>query len=902
MKKALLLIQLFLTLTINYSAFSQIDKDKMETYGTPGKEFWFTIPPAYEDDSFYPNLIKIYVTSHLRTMVNLGIPGKSYYESQYTKANDVIEFYLSPSIGQPYSKNGNAPEIPEQVFTGAGIHIYSDDPIIVYCVVRYHYTSDGFLVYPAHVLGKEYIISGYTVDPMFGSQGYKLPNITGITAAFNDTKIRFTMGGNVFSKTAAGLLPGNTVEVNLQQGDVYMVSTKGDGSDLTGSKIISNKPVSAVTGNMCTNIPNGNQWCDYTAEMDIPTYTWGTDYFVPKIPKRKFSSLIRVFAKEPQTRIYRDGKMIGLLKTAGGIEGDGWIEMRMVPMDQKPRSVVISGDKPIAVTLYNTGVQEDAGLTTNSDPFVMSILPYQLFSNNITFNTPGILGSMGFDENYINLVYETDENGMIPDEYEFAQVTKGQFVWQKLKVRFPGVDELFTFDKDGKKFAQKTITLPGDGVYKIRSKTKIFAAYSFGYSDYDSYGYPTYSPLRDIEREDSIPPLTVYKMCCDGDIDGATVKDMPDDPAIRSNLSLIVFQRDSSFNNIFQYDTFIPGDTRTTNWKLNPIDPSKDARAVLTFYDRSGNDTTIIIDYVSIKLQATPISIVKSLKTGTKFDTTITLKNIEPKTAPIIQVRLLNNSPEITIKTDKTLPFKLNSTDQLQITLSIQPLSVNTIRDTIIILDSSDARISIPVTIYVGEPVILASDLTFGTKLVGKQTTQTIILTNEGSAPLAISGYDGPSTTVFKAILPSQSQLSQNPLIIYPMDNYTFEVTFSPDEARIYNDTISFTSDAKTIKNYAVLNGTGTTNSINDGTIDDFEIQSNQGNNTLVIRYNLNGITDVTLTLIDMSGKILLNLTKQGSSGINEEIIDLPDMSSGIYIIKIRTKCSEFSRKISILR
>ncbi len=53
---------------------------------------------------------------------------------------------------------------------------------------------------------------------------------------------------------------------------------------------------------------------------------------------------------------------------------------------------------------------------------------------------------------------------------------------------------------------------------------------------------------------------------------------------------------DSSYNYDFNYDKkreFIAGTTITTDWSLNVIDLALDARALLVFVDRAGNDTII---------------------------------------------------------------------------------------------------------------------------------------------------------------------------------------------------------------------------------------------------------------------------------------------------------------------
>ncbi|MCX7880559.1 MAG: IgGFc-binding protein, partial [Ignavibacteria bacterium] len=604
----------FSSVTFSFDDFSEeeikTNLPKMLGATNVGKEFWFTIPPCLEDESYgYANFVKVYVTSPYRTRVTIEVPGKSFFESKMTIPNDVIDFSLTPTVAQCYTRSYFTRENPDDLFIGYGVNVKADHPIVVYVVVRYRYTSDGFLAVPVSSLGKDYIAGGYAVDPMYDNMFF-IPGFVGIVGAYDQTNVRITIGGNARTRTAGGLRAGQTIQKSLNRGDVYLISTLGTVSDLTGTRIISNKPVAVVTGNQCTNIPIGNRWCDYTVEMDLPTNTWGYDYHVPnvaKVPRRKKPPLIKIFAKEKGTTIYRDGKEFGYLRANTGLEGDGWVEVRMNSgvRDYEHYPVVISGDKPIFVNVNNTGVEEDGYPRPNSDPYVMALRPLQQYQKEITFCTPATFGGQRFAENYLGLVYETDEMGMTPDDLEFAEVRSGQFVWKKVKIMFPGVDDLYRYDVEGKKFAFKVIILPKDGVFKIRAK-KPFACYSYGYDSYDSYGYPTSAALADLEKPDTVPPDPKWKDSC-GIISFATVTDMPDDPKIRSNMAMIVLHPyPESYNVDFKYADFIPGETRTVPWRLEVVDKTQDARAVITFSDRRGNDTTITIEYKAVKLTIRP--------------------------------------------------------------------------------------------------------------------------------------------------------------------------------------------------------------------------------------------------------------------------------------------------------
>lgn len=430
------------------------------------------------------------------------------------------------------------------MYSGAGVHVFADGLISVYVVARFQATSDGFTAVPVSSLGEEYIVAAYAEDPMFRAVwNMKLPSTVTVTAPFDDTRCIFTLGGNPMTVTAGGMNPVESIEFTLHSGDTWMATTSADNADISGSLLRSSKPVAVVTGNQCTNIPVGNQWCDYTVEMNIPTHTWGTHYHVAKIPGRKYPPLIRIFANSPQTTIYRDGQQIGFINDAGGIQGEAFHEMRAGQMvDYDFDSHVFSGDKPVGIMLYNCGVQEDGYPLPDSDPFTSVITPIEQYQKDITFCTPATFGGDKFAQNFLNLVYQSDISGTVPEDMEFGEASGSSVTWSLLRDRFPGDGDVYEHDVEGKKYALKLLTLPTVGVFKIRAE-KPFAAYSFGYDWCDSYGYPTSGGYRDLmNKKDDEPPVPGWSMDEDGNVSGH-VYDSTDNskPTMAvSNLSMVL--------------------------------------------------------------------------------------------------------------------------------------------------------------------------------------------------------------------------------------------------------------------------------------------------------------------------------------------------------------------------
>ena len=91
----------------------------------------------------------------------MEVPGKKYKVQQESIPNDIISFELDPSIGQPYRKTYTQAPDAEKIYSGAGIHIYADQPLIVYGASRFTATSDTYLALPVSSLGMDYIVASW---------------------------------------------------------------------------------------------------------------------------------------------------------------------------------------------------------------------------------------------------------------------------------------------------------------------------------------------------------------------------------------------------------------------------------------------------------------------------------------------------------------------------------------------------------------------------------------------------------------------------------------------------------------------------------------------------------------------------------------------------------------------
>lgn len=780
-----------------------------------GTEFWMSIPPGYFAAGAPPGggipSFKLYISSGVKTQVL--ITGQGFTRSVSTIANDIIEVTVPQSTAQPYERDIN-PATPkhreDNVLTGKGLNIRAKDPIIVYGVTRIPYTSDGFLAVPVSGLGKEYVVGAYYDGiAVRGSGFWTGPSETVITAPYDQTVVTVRIGGNSETRTGAGRRTGQTFTRTLNKGDVIAIEASGANYVLTGTYIRASKPVSVVSGNLCTDVPVGTVACDYTVEMELPMQTWGNTYHVTPIFCRQKPSVLHIMAKKPGTTLLFNGAPNGLISQApGGEEEKGWYERRAYN-GVGGEAVSIGGDNPIYIHQFNPGNNDDGGCTT--DPFQMVLTPVEQYQTEIVFATPGINGGMSYPHNHINLVYTPTVDGFVPDDLEFGTVEAGQIKWQRLSTifgSFPG--KPIPGEVNGKKYNSKHCKLPGDGVYRIRAKEP-FAAYAYGNSDYDSYGFPTSVALGNLELPDTVAPVPEYTVNCDGSVSGPNngrplVRDMPNESDIRSNLARIIMVQEASFNYDFSFDEFEVGTSRETRWDLSVIDRTQDARATLQFMDQAGNDTIIVIDYKAFAVAIDPVSRDFGLmKAGAAPVQTVTLIN-RNQTNPITVERLeLKSNNQGFQLLNVTLPFEMQPGERKDIEVQFTATQDGIFKDSIGIAGCNLIYVS-EVKAEVASPIIEVTDKNFLAVPVNTTRNDQIVIRNRGRVPLVVTAIADPTDAVFTRSLAAITL----PLTIAPGADATLPVSFTPLAVQDYTARVVVTSDAgENTKNYGELLGKG---------------------------------------------------------------------------------------------
>jgi len=410
-----------------------------------------------------------------------------------------------------------------------------------------------------------------------------------------------------------------------------------------------------------------------------------------------------------------------------------------------------------------------------------------------------------------------------------------------------------------------------------------------------------------LAGKDTVPPNPMWRDAGCGYFRGS-VWDYPDDDNVRSNLDSIFMNKDSSFNYIFNVEPFTPGKSRYTYWGLDAIGYNQDARAVLTFTDKAGNDTTIDIRYYSFNLTIKEIKydfgLLKYNSIPVKH--TFLLKNESKGRAYIYRIGFKYENQHFTIdsSTIKSLPFFLNSGDSFKFDALFNPEMIGKFSDSIGVGDTSWFFYHTEIKAKVDEPKINVTDINFDTIPVNNDySSKDFIILNKGGYDLKISGYSGPLNSFFSTNLSKWS--TEKPLIITPNNFVKYTIFFKPEQEGLFQDSIIFFNDAGTPDSVCLIKGVAKT-PLNVYLLKQetfLKIITNQVNINLQFSFALTEPGYVDVHIIDLKGNIVRDFESfYYSGGEQKSIINTNTLFSGVYFLELQCNNVILRNKFTIIK
>lgn len=502
MKKLLTLAALVAVLGLFASdlAYAKLKKPSPEYMlfnSAQGREFWIAIPPN-EVPNYTTNVLEVYITSAVDCQVTMEAPGIGFKKIKQVYAMQITTFSTEDGMGFFWEIRQS-----ERV-TDKGVRITADQPISVYVLNAKRYTSEGYLAIPTSAWGTEYIhCSYYDFDEVQEWAGGFI-----VVAKEDNTRIMINLRGRAGGQTFEGRKIGDSWSVKLYEGQTYMV--RGDGKtrglfDMTGSKIVADKPIGLISFHMRTMIPSFNIYNgrDHLSEMMPPITAWGKKYCTVEYKRDSDEGdFFRIVAAEPNTNwsmtYYdrNDGSVLGhyggTLKNAGDF--DEYLEVTAILGDDLVSihgTSVWEADKPVLVMQYSYSEEWDGAEIF--DPFMILVVPKEQYIPNTVFQTPA---NKSFIDNWFNIVAVGDTTDPKQEKLKSIMLDK-QYVWQ--------IDPSFIFNRipNTELYWAKLRVEPG--AHHVRGDTK-FGGYIYGFSQWDSYGWPAAMAINKLDETDTVPP------------------------------------------------------------------------------------------------------------------------------------------------------------------------------------------------------------------------------------------------------------------------------------------------------------------------------------------------------------------------------------------------------------
>ncbi|KAK3092135.1 hypothetical protein FSP39_025493 [Pinctada imbricata] len=379
----------------------------------------------------------------------------------------------------------------ETELTSKGILIQSDHEIVVYGINKEVYSDDGYLALPTDALGKTYYTANYktyyyAVFLVVGVQDSTHVSIQLTT----DNPVNVTFKGKHYKG-------GDWINVTMNRLDSLEIHSVGD---LTGTKIVGDKPLSVLSGNKKAVVEDGlgGNSRDHLVEHLLPVQSWGKNFATVPIPGRTTGDIFRFIASEGTTVVYVKGEK------GGSTFNDHFVIPRAGSYVQKHYDsklfAHISADKPIQVMQYS---MTQAPNHESGDPAMITIPPIEQYASNYYFTTPKY--SLGHYTNYFMFIVDAaQKNGLRLDNKPLPK----NVVYHNI----PGTNLTAGYVE---------ITEGTHSVFHTNPKVLI-GGLLFGRANLETYGFPIgllLTPINSNCLAKSMTPGDEVDNDCDGTID-----------------------------------------------------------------------------------------------------------------------------------------------------------------------------------------------------------------------------------------------------------------------------------------------------------------------------------------------------------------------------------------------
>ena len=291
-----------------------------------------------------------------------------------------------------------------------GVHIASDGgkEISVVALSEERTSGDLFLVLPPVYLPDKYEYYAISVPKLVTTiedeDEVEEPihmSAFLIVASEDDTLVSLSLTQSVNTSSAPDITgkgsTGDPLVVTLKEMDTLYIANL---DDLSGSRVVANKPITFISGHECGNLPADMQYCDHMFEQIPPTSTWGRVFYTAPLSSRTQFDHYKFVSSEDNTKI--DGVCGPPVKRVNLPEMMNAGDIRSFDVSSK-EFCQFTSNKPVLLMQFSVAAKVD---NTAADPFMVMIAPVEQYRNEYlvtTFETR----SRSDEQYYVNVVMES---------------------------------------------------------------------------------------------------------------------------------------------------------------------------------------------------------------------------------------------------------------------------------------------------------------------------------------------------------------------------------------------------------------------------------------------------------------------------------------------------------------
>jgi len=360
-----------------------------------------------------------------------------------------------------------------ELLVGGAYRIGSNVPVVAYQFNPVDgssgYLSDASMLFPVPALDTINHVTGQeaTLDDVFQWQrnGYAT-----VVASEDDTEVEVTP--SVATLQGMGIPPGDPgvpFSIVLDEGDVASIATAVLGDAMTGTKLVSDKPIAVFSGHECANVPDATCCCDHLEEQIAGVRLWGKTFVASRMPVRNVAdpepTLWQIYASEDQTlvEVHADANVTGVPAAPLLLDRGEVAELSVTGPIGEEGDFHVSADKPIGVFSYMVGSETmPEPLDEIGDPAMVQHSSVEQFLPRYVVLVPGTWeNDVAVLTKRIGAVITIDDVP-VPDS-EFMPVADSNYEVARVPV--------------------------SDGVHLLNGYNDPFSVIVVGYDQWDSYAY-----------------------------------------------------------------------------------------------------------------------------------------------------------------------------------------------------------------------------------------------------------------------------------------------------------------------------------------------------------------------------------------------------------------------------